>query len=118
MKKYIVIFVLLFSFTTSFASFTQTKIKKVSYTQSANIQQNIPAIPEQNLKQGDRWGVFLVNFAIGSIGAYTIYGIVAGIVSAGLTYFIYNGEKKAFVMGLLGGILGIAVGLAIRLATV
>ena len=118
MKKYIVIFALLFSFTTSFASFTQTGIKKIDYTQSVNIQKDKSVFPYYNFKQGDRWGVFFVNFAIGAIGAYMIYAIVAGIVSAGLTYFIYNGEKKAFIMGLIGGLLGIAVGLAIRLATV
>lgn len=118
MKKYIVIFVLLFSFSTSFASFTQRTIEKSPKAQIINYQHNTPVIPNQNLKQGNRWGVFLVNFAIGAIGAYKIYGIVAGLVSAGITYFIYNGEKKAFVMGLIGGILGIAVGLAIRLATV
>ena len=118
MKKYIVIFALLFSFSTSFASFTQRTVEKSSKAQITNYQHNTTTLPNQNLKQSDRWGIFLVNFAIGAIGAYTIYGIVAGLVSAGLTYFIYNGEKKAFVMGLIGGILGIAVGLAIRLATV
>ena len=118
MKKYIVILALLFSFTTSFAEFSHSSIKKIGYTQLSNLQYNTSVIPKQNLKQGGRWGVFLVNFAIGAIGAYEIYGIVAGVVSAGITYFIYNGERRAFIMGIIGGLLGIAVGLAIRLATI
>jgi hypothetical protein len=85
----------------------------VQINQSTCIENYTPEVSTQN-QANTYWSVFWVNFAISAIGVYSIYGFAAGIVSAGLTYFIYNGNKKAFKMAIWGAIAGAAVGLMIR----
>ncbi len=88
------------------SSETKTIIEQESQTLFPVIQQD---------SMSDYWGVFWVNFAIAAIGVYSIYGFAAGFVSVGLTYFIYNGNKKAFRMAIFGALAGAFVGLAMRL---
>lgn len=61
------------------------------------------------------WGVFWINLIIAAIGVYSIFGFAAGIISAGISYFIVNGDKKGFRMAVWGAIIGAIIGLSIRL---
>lgn len=91
---------------------TTLEVEKENTFQSGN--KDLPLIKQ---KSTNNWTVFLINFFIGAIGAFTIYGIAAGAVSAGATYFITNGNKQAFKIAIWGSLLGIAVGLLVRLLT-
>ena len=117
MKNLIIILLIVFiSFNTLNAATYHTIYQSKKEIQQGFQNSDEPIIDLLKTTQSNRWGVFWVNFIIGAIGMYSLYGFSAGIISAGLTYFIFNGEKKAFIMGILGALAGIAVGLAIRLA--
>lgn len=118
MKKILLIFLLIFfSFSYSNAAiFYKKQQNDTEITQKISAPNPLESLITN--AQGDRWGVFWVNFAIAAIGAYSIYGFLAFVVSPGLTYFIYNGEKKATHKAIFGAIAGFIVGAAIRLATI
>jgi len=90
----------------------------VNATQS--ISYNIKIFPNNNqeeIKKQDNAGVFWINFTIAAIGTYSIYGIGAGIVAVGITYFVVNGDKKAMKKAILGCVLGMLAGGLVRLLT-
>jgi len=62
----------------------------------------------------DYKGVFWINLIIAAIGVISIYGFAAGIVSAGISYFIVNGDKKGFAKAIWGALIGIIIGLVVR----
>jgi predicted Co/Zn/Cd cation transporter (cation efflux family) len=75
----------------------------------------LPFDTEMISGRGQKWGVFWINFAIATVGMYSIYGFAAGIISAGVTYFVVNGDKKSFHMAIWGALAGMLVGLGLRL---
>lgn len=85
--------------------------------QEITIEQTIqPYNPLSFLETQSEWNAFWITLLIAAIGAYTIYGIAAGLVAAALVYFITNGNKKAFKLSILAWFIGIALGLGIWFA--
>lgn len=107
MKKIIAI-IIIFLTIKNIAFCTQTTIYK---------PQNFAIEKQNNDLAQNNSGVFWINFVIAAIGTYSIYGIGAGIVSVGITYFIVNGDKIAMKKAIWGCVLGMLTGGLIRLLT-
>ncbi len=82
-----------------------------TYNLSGNITRIfIPYYPSDILKQNGKWTAFWITFIISAIGVYSLYGFAAGIIAVAVTYFVTNGNKRAFKMAILGCIAGCIVG--------
>ncbi len=90
------------------ASLRSSKSQIEQTTENQNI--DLPRQADSNY-----WGVFWINFIIAAVGIYFIYGFAAGIVSAGISYFVVDGDKKGFKMAIWGALAGLLVGLTLRL---
>ena len=90
----------------------ESLIKSKSQIELTKISQNIESPKDTNKNY---WGVFWINFVIAAVGIYFIYGFAAGIVSAGISYFVVDGDKRGFKMAIFGALAGLLVGLTLRL---
>jgi len=114
-KVLIVLFILLSVSVLNAAKYSSAS----TVCKTSEISYSYPVInPVERYAQGDKWGAFWINFIIGAIGAYSIYGFAAGVVSAGVTYFVTNGNKKAFKKAIWGSLAGITFGFLVRWLTI
>ena len=102
----------------SLASFSNSAVKSEITSeedkksgQEVYAKQTIESPNPLNLSETEsEWTAFWITLAIAAIGVYSIYGFAAGIVAVAITYFVTNGNKKAFKLAILGCIVGMALG--------
>ena len=75
-----------------------------------------PIVPFSFLQTESEWIAFWLTLIVAAIGVYSIYGFAAGIIAVAITYFVTNGNKKAFKLSILGCIIGAVLGILIWLA--
>ncbi len=111
-----IVFFLFLTFNFSYSaenSFERESETKTNLNDSDVVYPNV--FPFFNNAKNDKWGVFWINFVIAAIGVYSIYGFAAGIVAVAITYFVTNGNKKAFKMAIWGCLAGCVIGGLLRL---
>lgn len=112
MKKIALLFVFIFSLTMVYSA---DFAPKTHIEESYQVENSQLILPLQFTGKQKEMTAFWINMLIAAIGVYSIYGFAAGIVSVGITYFVTNGNKKAFKLAILGCIIGMLLGAAIWL---
>ncbi len=114
MKKIIILFLLFVSSATYAHQVNVSYVStfEVSETPKSEQKAEFSPVPEKSFL--GKMAPFWITFVIAAIGVYSIYGIGAGIVAVGVTYFVTKGNKKAFRRSIWGCLAGMAVGAVLR----
>ena len=124
MKK----FILLFIFFYFFSNFTLASNPKPNFKEESvytnNIKQKepvvsyiVPFIFPLSISTTKKFPTFWVVFIISAIGAFTLYGLAAGLIALTIVYFATKGNKKETKKAFWGFLVGLVVGLGIKLLT-
>ena len=128
MKKIIFIFLLFYLCSNIFAGNTN----KTYYTVEDNLNiiksietnfelpvfhKSTPKFFPFNKFSTKKFPTFWIVFIISAIGAFTLYGLAAGLIAVTIVYFVTKGNKTETKKAFWGFLIGLVVGLGIKLLT-
>jgi len=125
MRKYIYLTIILLSVnlalasnvSTSDKSYENKQISKVNnFTEPQTSYVLLSILPIELKKTHAPWGLpsFWFAFVLSAVGTYTLYGIVAAPIAVTIVYLSSKGNRQDTKRAIIGSLLGIAVGGALK----